>query len=111
MSKRRRDWTAYGMPQIASRLGRLPLGLLVPTEPPQSHGAGIEDSREIFTTESPTLYWISKATVNVAAGLAANGVPSHSLQNSSAVAILRLPDSCVSRSRSAVLGGKHPLVR
>lgn len=78
MSKRRRDWTAYGMPQIASRLGRLPLGLLVPNETPQSHDAGNEDSREIFTTEAPTLYWISKATVNVAAGLAANGVPSHS---------------------------------
>lgn len=77
MSKRRREWTAYGMPQTASRLGRLSLGFLVPNETPQSHGAGTDDSREILTKESPTLYWISKATVDVATGLAASGVPNH----------------------------------
>lgn len=77
MSSRRREWTAYGMPHIASRLGRVSLGFVVPDETPQSHGAGAEDSREILTGESPSLYWISKATVDVATGLAANGVPNH----------------------------------
>lgn len=78
MSKRR-DWTAYGMPHIASRLGRLSLGFLVPKENSRSPGVGAEDSREILTAESPTLYWASKATVDVATGLAANGVPNHSV--------------------------------
>ncbi|MFN6548381.1 hypothetical protein [Mycolicibacterium nivoides] len=75
MSNRRRDWTAYGMPQIASRLGRLSLGFIETTPSP---GAGTDDSREMLTGESPTLYWASKATVDVAIGLAANGVPNHS---------------------------------
>lgn len=69
MSKHRREWTAYGVPQIASRLGRLSLGLVVTDE--------TGDSSEILTGQSPSLYWISKATVDVASGLAANGVPNH----------------------------------
>jgi hypothetical protein len=70
-TRRRRDWTAYGLPQIFTQMY---------TDDETSAGRGgstAEDDRPVTTPESRTLYWMQKSAIEVAVGLAANGVPSH----------------------------------
>lgn len=80
-SRRSRFWTAYGMPQILLQLqdekGSPPRSFDAEAGGGQGHPP--DDDRTDGPAQSLALYWMQKRAVDVAAGLAANGVPSHSV--------------------------------
>lgn len=73
MSKHRRgDWTPYGMPGILAHMRRRDDAVAR-----RYPAAGTENEAPVVAEESPTLYWVQKSAIEVAIGLAAKGVPSH----------------------------------
>lgn len=83
-SYRRRNWTPYGMAHILDESRQSVTRYLQFLRQEKDMGldprlvpmrAGIE-----LMSASPTLYWMNKTAVDVAAGLAARGVPDHTTE-------------------------------
>lgn len=79
MSNRRgRDWTPYGLPQILAKSISLTEDSIVDAGDGRPSGMTTEQVSVQLLSASPTLYWMNKSAVQVASGLAASVVPSHS---------------------------------
>jgi hypothetical protein len=80
MSKHRnRSWTAYGMPQMLAHIESEEAAPRDPNVANSDRGQNntTEDDRMSAPVQSRTLYWMQKHAVDVAVGLTAHGVPSH----------------------------------
>lgn len=79
-TRRRRDWTPYGVPQIALRTAQITAPYLEELKATSEHPGIVSMEREMqLLNASPTLHWMNKSAVLVAAGLAAHGIPDHTL--------------------------------
>lgn len=79
-TRRRRDWTPYGVPQIALRTAQITAPYLEELKATSKHPGIVSMERELqLLNASPTLHWMNKSAVLVAAGLAAYGIPDHTL--------------------------------
>ncbi|SIC59309.1 Uncharacterised protein [Mycobacteroides abscessus subsp. abscessus] len=79
-TRRRKDWTPYGVPQIAAKTAEINAPYLEQLKATSQHPgiASLERELELLNA-SPTLHWMNKSAVMVAAGLAEHGIPDHTL--------------------------------
>lgn len=79
-TRRRKDWTPYSVPQVVQKTAEINApyleGLKATSQDPGI--ASMERELELLNA-SPTLHWMNKSAVIVAAGLAKHGIPDHTL--------------------------------
>lgn len=79
-TRRRKDWTPYGVPQIAEKTAEINAPYLEGLKATSQHPGIVSMQRELeLLNASPTLHWMNKSAVKVAAGLAEHGIPDHTL--------------------------------